>query len=97
MTRVEFAFEYVIEGGRSRTTTVRLKLLDPPVFVAVIVWTWEAATEIGVPLITPEDVLIASPDGKAGDTDQVVIVPPETVGDRFVIKVFITNVAVADA
>ena len=44
----------------------------------------EAATAVGVPLITPVVSLIESPAGRSGETDQFVTVPV-TVGVRLLI------------
>ena len=53
----------------------------PPEFVAVIVYVADAVIAVGVPLISPVEVLREIPDGRAGDTDQDTTCPvPNKVG-----------------
>ena len=51
----------------------------------------EDTTE-GVPLIAPSEAANERPDGKAGEMDQVVTVPPVVVGVVVVMAVPLDNV-----
>ncbi len=44
-------------------------------------------TAVGVPLMTPVEESMASPEGRDGETDQPVTVPPVDVGVAVVIAV----------
>ena len=52
----------------------------PPLFDAVIVYTVDGDTTVGVPLITPVDVSILRPVGRLGEIDHVATGPPVEVG-----------------
>ena len=52
----------------------------PPLFDAVIVYTVDGETTVGVPLITPVDVSILRPVGRLGEIDHVATGPPVEVG-----------------
>ena len=52
----------------------------PPALVAVMVYTVNGETTVGVPLISPVAASIDNPIGRAGETDQVLTAPPLTVG-----------------
>ena len=72
---------YVIEEGMtSLTTTVIVAVALPPLLVAVTVYVPDEVIAVGVPEITPVEVLRESPAGSDGDTDQVTTVPPLAVG-----------------
>jgi hypothetical protein len=60
----------VIIGSASLTTIVIVVVSLPPLLVAVIVYTVELVIAVGVPLMSPVDVLRVIPAGSAGDTDQ---------------------------
>ena len=62
------------------------KVVAPPEFVAVTVYVAELVIAVGVPEITPVEVLKLKPDGKLGDTANELTVP-ETVGNKLVIVV----------
>ena len=47
---------------------------------------------VGVPLISPVDVLKDSPDGRFGEIDHAVTAPPLDVGVAVVIAVPLVNV-----
>ena len=64
----------------------------PPELDAVIVYAVEETTAVGVPLISPVDESMESPDGRDGLTDHEVIVPPFTVGVTAVIAVPLVRV-----
>ena len=72
---------YIIEEGMtSLTTTVIVAVALPPLLVAVTVYVADEVIAVGVPEITPVEVLKESPAGSDGDTDQVTTVPPLAVG-----------------
>lgn len=72
---------YVIEEGMtSLTTTVIVAVALPPLLVAVTVYVADEVIAVGVPEITPVEVLNESPDGSDGNTDHVMTVPPLAVG-----------------
>ena len=52
----------------------------PPLFDAVIVYTVDGDTTVGVPLISPVDVSILRPVGRLGEIDHVATGPPVEVG-----------------
>ena len=62
------------------TTTVIVAVALPPLLVAVTVYVADEVIAVGVPEITPVEVLKVSPAGSDGDTAQVTTVPPLTVG-----------------
>lgn len=62
------------------TTTVIVAVVLPPLLVAVTVYVADEVIAVGVPEITPVEVLKESPAGSDGDTDQVTTVPPLAVG-----------------
>ena len=66
--------------GVAFTVMLRPTVVLPPVLVAVTVYVAVAATAVGVPLMTPVEVLRLRPAGSAGETDQVTTGPPLTVG-----------------
>ena len=47
----------------------------PPLLVAVMVYTAEAVIAVGVPLMSPVDVLREIPSGSDGETDQDTTCP----------------------
>ena len=57
------------------TTIVIVVVSVPPLLVAVIVYTAEAVIAVGVPLMSPVDVLREIPAGSEGDTDQDTTCP----------------------
>ena len=57
------------------TTIVIVVVSVPPLLVAVIVYTAEAVIAVGVPLMSPVDVLMEIPAGSEGDTDQDTTCP----------------------
>jgi|SaaInlV_120m_DNA_3_1039746.scaffolds.fasta_scaffold34574_2 hypothetical protein len=59
----------------------------PPVFSAVMVYTAEAVIAVGVPLMEPVEASKDKPAGSDGEIDQLVIVPPFTVGVAVVMAV----------
>ena len=52
----------------------------PPLFDAVIVYTVDGETTVGVPLISPVDALMFRPVGRLGAIDHVATGPPVEVG-----------------
>jgi hypothetical protein len=56
------------------------KLLDPPVFVAMITKSVGGNVPVGVPDILPVDGSIESPTGSAGDTEKEDGVSPLNTG-----------------
>ena len=62
------------------TVIVTLAVPLPETFVAVIVYVFVADVAVGVPDITPVEVLKDNPDGKAVFIDQLVAVPPVFMG-----------------
>ena len=52
----------------------------PPSLDAVIVYTADEETEVGVPLMAPVEVSKDRPAGRVGVIDHEVTVPPLTVG-----------------
>ena len=64
----------------------------PPVLVAVTVYVVEEETAVGVPLISPVDVLNIKPAGTDGDIDQETTAPPVDVGVAFVMAESFVNV-----
>ena len=52
------------------TTIVIVVVSLPPLLVAVIVYTAELVIAVGVPVMSPVDVLRVIPAGSDGDTDQ---------------------------
>jgi hypothetical protein len=59
----------------------------PPVLLAVTVYTAEAVIAVGVPLMEPVEASKDKPAGSDGEIDQLVIVPPFTVGVAVVMAV----------
>ena len=59
---------------------VKVAVSVPPLFDAVIVYTVDGETTVGVPLITPVDVSILRPVGRPGEIDHVATGPPVEVG-----------------
>jgi len=57
-------------GSASLTTMVIVVVSLPPLLVAVIVYVVELVIAVGVPLMSPVDVLRVIPAGSEGDTDQ---------------------------
>ena len=57
------------------TTIVIVVVSVPPLLVAVIVYTAEVVIAVGVPLMSPVDVLMVIPAGSDGDTDQDTTCP----------------------
>jgi hypothetical protein len=53
---------------------------------AVMVYSVEARVAVGVPLIVPVAVLNSRPEGRAGEIEYEVGVPPEKVGPDFFIS-----------
>ena len=64
----------------------------PPVLVAVTVYVVEEETAVGVPLISPVDVLNVKPAGTDGEIDQETTVPPVDDGVAFVMVESFVNV-----
>ena len=56
-------------GTASLTTIVIVVVSVPPELVAVTVYTAEAVIAVGVPLMSPVDVLRETPAGRDGETD----------------------------
>ena len=52
----------------------------PPLFDAVIVYTVDGDTTVGVPLISPVDASMFRPVGRPGEIDHVATGPPVEVG-----------------
>jgi hypothetical protein len=72
-----------------------LKLLLPVTFVAVMVYIDKKDCEVGVPEITPVEVLNDNPAGKDGLIAQVVTAPPVLVGVK--VDIAVPTVYVFDA
>ena len=83
---------YEMVGATSLTTMVMLAVSLPPVLVAVTVYIVEEETAVGVPLISPVDVLNVKPAGTDGDIDQETTAPPVDVGVAFVMAESFVNV-----
>tara|TARA_B100001287_G_C22317332_1_gene360009 strand:- start:315 stop:515 length:201 start_codon:yes stop_codon:yes gene_type:complete len=62
-------------GTASLTTIVIVVVSLPPLLVAVIVYTAELVIAVGVPLMSPVDVLRETPAGRDGETDQETTCP----------------------
>ena len=62
-------------GNASLTTIVIVVVSLPPLLVAVIVYTAEAVIAVGVPLMSPVDVLMVIPAGRDGETDHETTCP----------------------
>ena len=60
----------MIIGSASLTTIVIVVVSLPPLLVAVMVYTVEVVIAVGVPLMSPVDVLRVIPAGSEGDTAQ---------------------------
>ena len=82
-----------MEGAISLTTIVILAVSVPPVLVAVMVYTAEDVTAVGVPLIAPVEVSRANPAGSGGDTEYDMTVPPVEVTVSVVIAVSFVKVS----
>ena len=52
----------------------------PPLFDAVIVYSVDGETTVGVPLITPVDASMLRPVGRLGEIDHNATGPPVEVG-----------------
>ena len=52
----------------------------PPLFDAVIVYTVDGDTTVGVPLISPVNASILRPVGRPGEIDHVATGPPVELG-----------------
>ena len=64
------------------TTMVTVAVSLPPVLVAVMVYCAEEVIAVGVPLMSPVEVLRVSPAGREGETDHETTCPfPYRVGD----------------
>ena len=59
----------------------------PPVLVAVMAYTAEEVTVVGVPEIAPVVLESVRPAGSEGDTAQEVTAPPLEVGETVVMAV----------
>ena len=75
---------------------VILAVSVPPVLVAVMVYTAEDVTAVGVPLIAPVEASRANPAGSEGDTEYDMTVPPVEVTVSVVIAVSFVKVSEAD-
>ena len=75
------------------TIMVTLAVSVPPELVAVIVYTAEDVTAVGVPLIAPVEVSRANPAGSEGDTEYDMTVPPVEVTVSVVIAVSFCKVS----
>jgi hypothetical protein len=60
----------VMIGSASLTTIVIVVVSLPPLLVAVIVYTVELVIAVGVPLMSPVEVLREIPAGSEGDMAQ---------------------------
>ena len=67
-------------GATSFTLIVIVAVSVPPLFDAVIVYTVDGDTTVGVPLISPVDASMFSPVGRLGEIDHVATGPPVEVG-----------------
>jgi hypothetical protein len=67
-------------GGASFTVIEIAAVVLPPEFDAVTVYVAAGATAIGVPEITPDVALRASPEGSGGQTVNPATAPPPLVG-----------------
>ena len=65
----EFGVNVKEDGATSLTTMVTSAVVLPPVLVTVTVYVAEEVTAVGVPLISPVDVLSERPAGSEGDTE----------------------------
>ena len=74
------------------TTIVILAVSVPPVLVAVMVYTAEDVTAVGVPLIAPVEVSRANPAGRDGVTEYETTVPPLDVTEVVVMAVPLVSV-----
>lgn len=73
--------EYEIVGWTAGITESEIVVVALPVaFVADTVYVDTAVSDVGVPVITPVEVLMEMPAGKDGETDQEATVPPVLVG-----------------
>ena len=57
------------------TTIVIVVVSLPPLLVAVMVYTAEVVIAVGVPLMSPVDVLMVIPAGSDGETDHETTCP----------------------
>ena len=69
------------------TTMVTVAVSLPPVLLAVMVYAADAVMAVGVPLMAPVEESKDNPAGSDGEIDQLVIVPPFTVGVAVVMAV----------
>lgn len=72
--------EYEIFGALLLTVIVTLALALPVALVAVMVYVLVEEFAVGVPDITPVEVLKERPAGSGALMDQLVAVPPVLVG-----------------
>ena len=63
----------------------------PPVLLAVTVYVAEDEVVVGVPEMAPVEESIERPEGRDGETDHDVTVPPLDVGVTAVMAVFLTK------
>jgi len=75
------------DGATSLTTMVTVAVSLPPVLLAVMVYAADAVMAVGVPLMAPVEESKDNPAGSDGEIDQLVIVPPFTVGVAVVMAV----------
>ena len=78
--RIDELVLYVTVGAATLTSIVTVAVALPPLLVAVTVYVVDELIEVGVPEIAPVDAEKASPDGRVGEIDQLVTVPPLEVG-----------------
>ena len=76
------------------TTIVTDTVSVPPVLVAVMAYTAEEVTVVGVPEIAPVVLDRVRPAGSEGETDQEVTAPPLEVGETVVIAVPLVNAGI---
>ena len=74
------------------TTMVTVAVSLPPVLLAVMVYVALLEIAVGVPLIEPVEESKDKPAGSDGEIDQLVIVPPFTVGVAVVMAVPLVKV-----
>lgn len=72
--------EYEIFGAVLLTVMVTVALALPVALLAVMVYVLVAALAVGVPDITPVEVLNDRPAGSGALMDQLLAVPPVLVG-----------------
>ena len=79
-------------GATSFTTMVTVVVALPPVLVPVMVKVADEDTAVGVPLMAPSDEASERPEGRDGETDHDVTVPPLAVGVVVVMAVPLVSV-----